>query len=296
LWRIEESDRKIGDYSLEVIPWLRQTTATQFWPAPVHPRALRLGGGVGVGGGGGRPALGDGGGESGSEGGDGNDSGSEGGCGGDGGWGTMLRRLLLELGVDEPIGPPPPPQPRVPIPPPALVPDPAGAPDAGPAVPPPPAPAVPRAPRARRGGPRYLHYDMGKSAGVVIGYALVNENAGTIDVHCSRHGAECSVSRTFLRYEGEGALTPLRSSRGRPFAFLQAWLQWGMKWPRGDEHRDAHIAASKCKGEAAVLADGRSRERVRARAYVESTASLHEVRRAERRPRDGEGLEPPGPF
>ena len=125
----------------------------------------------------------------------------------------------------------------------------------------------------------------------------MNAHSQSIDVHCGMHGAECALSRTYTPYDGDGRLTPLRASRGRPAAFLIGWLRAGVHCTPGEVGRAEHEAIKKCKGDYAYLADGTSAQRIAARNWVERNPRMEPVCRAERRPRgDGEPIEPPGPF
>ena len=146
------------------------------------------------------------------------------------------------------------------------------------------------------GEKKYPQYPVYDSDGTLVGTLLVNTNARSIDAHCCMHGGECSVGRTYIPYEGEGRMTPLRSAKGRCVAYLVAWLRMGRMYPEGPDYRPLHFNASKCKDEAEDLGNGESSIRVDARCYVESAPDLEPVRTVERKPRPGEPLEPLGPF
>ena len=146
------------------------------------------------------------------------------------------------------------------------------------------------------GVPRYEKYWVASvPGGPIIGYILINEHSRSLDVHCLRHGNSCAISRSYVPWdEKDGKWTPLRLAKGRPLGFLVSWLRWGLKWNDGEAFRDAHYEASKCKGDAARLADGASIERASARRYVEVEPTLQPCRAMERTPRPDEGPEPKG--
>ena len=271
--------RVIPEFSLEVVPWLRISSAPRvFWPAARAPLHYRLPVPVGHGGGAG---PGDGG---------GGDSGSD----DDGGPVFVPEPVPVEVDDGEgdafdddawwaefenPAPPPPLPAPEGPPP------------DVAEPEPPPPVPPVPVA------APRYLHYDIRDPAGRDIGYLLFNENAGQIDCHCNIHGPDCAIGRSIVPYDDSGNVTARRAAKGRPQAFLVAWCRLGRQYGEGLAGREGHMNAAKSKDAISrCLADGRSIERVSARAYVEGEASLAPLRLRERQPRIGEPPEPPGPF
>ena len=139
-----------------------------------------------------------------------------------------------------------------------------------------------------------MHYDVADEDGAIIAYVLINLDSHSLDMHCLKHGKGCSTGRTYLSFpvdEGK-RLTPLRESRGRCLVFLTVWARWRSRFTGGEADRDAHVEASKCKGEASVLGDGTSAERQEARLYVESADTLAEPRSYERQLRPDEPLEP----
>ena len=146
------------------------------------------------------------------------------------------------------------------------------------------------------GGAKYTHYPVKSRDGRDVGYLLINANAKSIDAHCELHGSTCAVGRTYMPYVGADRLTPVRAAKGRPCAFLVAWLRAGLAFDLGEAGRDAHFAASKAKDAWACLGDGDGNERQEARADFEADAVYVDVRRVERQPRDGEGIEPKGRF
>jgi len=145
-------------------------------------------------------------------------------------------------------------------------------------------------------GPRYEKLHVKSTSGEIIGYVLVNEQSGSLDAHCLKHGGDCRLARTYKAYAGTGRLTPFRASQGRSLSFVVSWLRvW--EGERGSEHREAHTDVGKGVGEmGAILRDGGSELRRTTRVYVEEEPTLAPARRVERQPRPGEPLEPPGPF
>lgn len=167
-------------------------------------------------------------------------------------------------------------------------------------VPPPPEAGVLPKGRGRgrgagKGAPRYDHYDVTAEDGQVIGYLLHNTNASQFDIHCNLHGGDCAIGRSYLPYAGivGAGATAMRLAKGRPLAFLVAWLRWGQQFVDADG-RHRHMNARVCQGLDAPLGDGGSWERLSARAYVEAEAAFVGLRLVERQPRDGEPIEPRG--
>ena len=244
---------------------------------------------------------------------DGSDPEGEGGCGGDPGgepWADHVDRLLEELrgevgeaGGDPGVPPEPDepgpkdPDPDVdgpPVPPPEVGHGRGVPPDDAPLDVPPPHVGKGRG-RPGKAGPRYPKLFVKDEAGMTIGYILVNEGAHQLDAHCLAHG--CRMGRTSRPYVGAGRLTPLRASQGRGLAFANAWLRIADRFPPGEAGQAAHSEAARGKGDhAAELHDGASELRKQARVYVEQEPTLAPARLVERKPRDGEPLEPPGPF
>ena len=137
---------------------------------------------------------------------------------------------------------------------------------------------------------KYLPYEVKDAAGVVIGHLLHNEHARSFDMHCHLH-PDCAIGRTYVPHDGVGVLertTAMQQAKGRPLAFLVAWLRWGQQYA----DRESHMHARFAKGLDAPLGNGASDERLRARAYVESAPTLAPLRLIERQPRSGEGIEP----
>ncbi|CAK0804764.1 unnamed protein product [Prorocentrum cordatum] len=169
-----------------------------------------------------------------------------------------------------------------------------------PAPPPPPPPAGPGRPGRGRGGgvPRYCHYSVAGLDGNPIGYILFNENSNTFDAHCSRHGKDCAVSKSCRAFEGDAAGSGKRLAQGRPLGFLVAWLRYGTSDLFGDgpEHRKHHFDARLRRGPHALLMDGEGPLRRGSRAWVQSNPHFEPLRRAERKQRPGEAVEPPGPI
>ena len=147
------------------------------------------------------------------------------------------------------------------------------------------------------GGNKYDKLYVTDELGEQIGYMLVNEHSKSLDAHCLMHDVTCSMGRSYVAYEGQGRLTPLRASKGRPLAFCIAWLRCHHEFAAGPEGRADHFNLSKGNGAlAATLRDGTSDLRRNARIYAEETPSLAPAREKERRKRADEPLEPPGPF
>jgi len=145
-----------------------------------------------------------------------------------------------------------------------------------------------------KSGPKYQHFYVHDAEGRLVGFILKNDNASQFDAHCDVHGPTCRIAHSFEAYTGTGAMTDLRSSKGRCLAFLVARLRLATKFKPGPDGRAAHFGARTCKGAGACLADGRGAERLSARAWVEAEPSFAPLRLAERQPRVGEPIEPPG--
>ena len=299
LWVLEDNDRKIGEFSLPVVPWLRLTDPLRFWP--VERKASYRPGPSGSSGSGGTtvsvlskppvdlcPIL---------------DKGYEGGCDGEDDeslWKAAedeLEALLEQLrtSTEELTG--------------AGSVGCAGRPASGSSAPaegpvvaeagvePPPAPHVEeRKPKAKAKASDKRKYDkitVCDEDGTVIGFFLLNYNAQSFDIHCRLHDGDCAISKTFKPYDGEiSTATGLRLAKGRPLAFLVAWLRWGKRFT-GEDGRAEHMAARFCRGPDAELGDGSSALRLNARAYVEREDDFAVLRREERQPRTGEPIEPP---
>ena len=233
----------------------------------------------------------------------------EGGCGGGGDelWDIEIRRLLEELGagfgpggdtIGDPThgdGVPTGPEEEV------LLDDaPLGTGASSSAEPAPKAKADPGKGRGRGStGPRYEPFLVYDDDAKPIGHILVNEHTSSLDAHCYGHApGDCAMSRTYTPYIGDGAMTDLRSSRGRPLGFLVAWLRAHARFPPGADGRAAHCRFGKCKclPSKTMLGNGAGPERLAARAWVEAAPTMVEPRGAERPPRPGEPLEPPGKF
>jgi hypothetical protein len=303
VWQLENNMREIPAFSIEVVPWKRVSECPlPFWPPTrririADPTDRKAGkpakkddgdvDGVDA-----PPLLdGPGGGGGGGEGGDDDDwdyvvieelldahadlvgAGAGGGCGGDG---------HDDVEVDPPEG--------------------GGAMPVDPGVPPPPDPhPAPKGPGKGGGGKKYKRYSIWDGDGEECGYMIINANpnAMSFDAHCSRHRGDCSIGRTYQPYDGEGAMTEQRSAKGRPLAFLVAWLRMGARYAShdGDEDREKHMAAKRGDtAETLCLKDGRSPLRNACRDYVERSGHLADLRALERQPRDGEAIEPRGKF
>lgn len=81
--------------------------------------------------------------------------------------------------------------------------------------------------------------------GVEIGKVVFNEPAGSLDAHCHLHRdshLHCAVNRTVR-------MSNPKVPRGRPLAFLLAWLRAGADYTT----RDAHFAARLGRDEAEAL-------------------------------------------
>ena len=294
VWRLEENDRSIPTFSIEVVPWQRVMTApVRFWPprrrlrvrdaaakgepTPLEgdePRPLLA---PGPGGGGGDPP-GVGGGEEDDpdwlalvalmEAWDLEFKEDGGGCGGDGNPDEGGGGAEDDGGGDADVPPPPTPHP------------------------------VPRkGPGQGGGGTKYLKYPIFDGHGFECGYFIINENARSLDMHCNHHAGDCSIGRSYVGYEGAGNMTAKRSSKGRCMAYLIAWCRIGHRFPDTAEGRAAHKEASHGRTEATeALQHGNSPIRLCSRDYAEETPSLAPVRAVERQPRDGEPFEPIGGF
>jgi len=170
-------------------------------------------------------------------------------------------------------------------------------------APSPPEPVAPRPPRkgAGRGGGgrRYDRFPVWDGIQEECGYFLVNENSKSFDMHCTRHAEwDCAVGRTWEPYVGAGAMTELRTAKGRPLSFLLGWARMSTRFPATAEGREAHMLASKFGKDAACadLFNGRSQIRKCCRDNIEAWPHLAPLRRLERQPRPDEPLEPPGRF
>ena len=153
--------------------------------------------------------------------------------------------------------------------------------------------AAPKAGATKKGGggKKYDHYAVHGETGEEIGFFLINANAQSLDMHCTRHN-DCAISRSYCGFDDAALTTAMRCAKGRCAAFLVAWCRWGGKF----SDRTSHMNARFCRGADAPLADGTGKERIEARKYVEETDSLFDIRSVERQPRVGEPIEPPGKF
>ena len=299
-YRMEESTRPIQTFNLEVIPWLRESDPVDFWPSPKYgrkpkpsgdpkkraKRAGRKGRDPAA-----TPPADDDERSNSSARSERSNRSDESGIDDPPGHGGIDELLIELLPVDEPdVGP--------------VVPDPPkneGGGEAPPTPeptppsprddPPPPPPKPPRVQRPkRRGGtgggePRYAHHNVQTLMGDDVGYILVNAHSKTLDAHCTVHAGDCAISRTYEEWTGEGKMTPLREARGRPAAFLVAWLRSARRY-RGENALEAHFQASKGKDPAAKeeLLDGESHRRKAAREFVDTSPLMADVRAAERPP------------
>lgn len=118
--------------------------------------------------------------------------------------------------------------------------------------------------------------------GVEIGKVVFNEPAGSLDAHCHLHRdshLHCAVNRTVR-------MSNPKVPRGRPLAFLLAWLRAGADYTT----RDAHFAARLGRDEAEALCT--HERRVAIRSEIEADPYWAEARSKERRPGPDEPLEP----
>ena len=167
---------------------------------------------------------------------------------------------------------------------------------AGPAPPPDAVPPVKVKKGEGGGGLKYVPYIVHSMAGVPIGYLLLNLNAEQIDAHCYRHGAECRLGctyRAFVPVEGR-RMTAMQAVRGRCLAFLVTWLRLAAEFEDGPGGSDKHKELRFCRDPiiGPVLAEGKGKARLDARAYVEDSPTLARLRAFERQPRPGESREP----
>ena len=142
------------------------------------------------------------------------------------------------------------------------------------------------------GGKKYDRYPVHAESGEEIGYFLIDANAESLDMHCSLHGDDCAISRSYREFDGP-LTTPMRCAKGRCAAFLVAWRRWGAQFS-GEDGRTLHMHSRFSRGTDSSLGDGAGKERVNARKYVEERESLADVRLVERQPRPGEPIEPLG--
>ena len=171
-----------------------------------------------------------------------------------------------------------------------------GASSSAPPPPPPPHPE-PRPKTDGRGKPRYDHYPILDESGTRIGYFIRNDNAKSFDCHCELHSNDCAFSKSWAPWDPEdGKLTELRASKGRPLAFLVAWLRYGAKWPDTPEGQQAHKDAKLGRGLDQCIMMGHGKLRLDCRAYIEAEPTFEPLRLKERKPRPGEPLEPLGKF
>ena len=305
LWEIEDNRRAIPHYQIAVVSWTRKTEETPFWPAVKRKRykeadpKKKKKAKPALGGGDEPPPIVDGSASSGTEPDDGPLGGGGGGEGGEDEteWWKEFKPLFDEI---DDIFEPPAPDP-VPVPLAAPVPhDPVAPPMdiGGVVVPPPFAKGKGRGRGGKHAGPKYLKIPVKGEGGAIIWHLLHNEAGARIDCHCCRH-KDCAVGRTYIAWDPAaepGKMTPMREARGRPLAFLIAWLRWGLRYEADENGRNAHMEASKCgpTDGANCLADGESHERQSARFWAEAQPSLDNFRDLERPRRPGEPLEPKG--
>ena len=128
--------------------------------------------------------------------------------------------------------------------------------------------------------------------GAEIAELLFNENARSFDMHCRMHH-ECAIAKGVRAYDGDGRLTAHRAAMGRHLAFLVAWARLGLEIPEYEDGR-RHFDMRLCPAPYKHLADGASAVRTSARAWVEASPTMAELRKVERQPRPGEPLEPLG--
>jgi len=306
LWKLEDSRRDIPVYQIEVVPWTRASPApVQFWPPKRTPTHRMADGGrkepgpeMPIHAGDepppveGEPALDFEERESGEGG---------GGCGLDPEDPDYLQleALLLELEEEHSQPPDPEPEKPPPLPPPPAPPMPSSsAASSSTGVDPPPHVGEHAVVDVNEDAPRssYLQIPVLDTRRRRIGHFRHNTHGSRFDIHGELHPGNCTVGRSYLPWEGEGRMTELRASQGRPLAWLVAWNRLGATLPATAAGREAHMKMKLCKGDAACLGDGTKVERQVARAYVESEPSFAGMRRDERQPRPGEPLEPPGRF
>ena len=300
---LEDSMWQITTFRIDVVSWLRsEEPGIAFWPRKAPLPQHRLPGESSKTAGSGTspddpgiPPLD----------GDGSDhGGGEGGDGGDIPWEDEMKLLLEELQLDiprtrsagggggSPPVPEPEPDPTTVEPPPPVHPDVV--------EPPPPVQPQPRPKRKGRGDgvyhpPRYPHLEVFDDSGRNVGYLLVSEHTQQIDAHCNLHGPSCRTGATYIGWDpANGPWTELRRNRGRPLAYLIAWLRWGSRFADGPEGRDAHFAARKGSDVNFPVADGSGRLRLQCREWAVATPAMLPAIEAERPPRVGEPLEPLG--
>ena len=148
-------------------------------------------------------------------------------------------------------------------------------------------------------GKRYDHFPVMDSAGSrEIGFILYNASAKQFNAHCYRHGENtCRMGRSSAPWEAKPGQTwtELRTSKGRPLAWLVCWLRCCDDFIAGDRGRLPHFKLGESKW-TNPFSCGECETRQCARREVEFDPTFAELRKHERPPWPSEGLEPAGAF
>lgn len=163
-------------------------------------------------------------------------------------------------------------------------------------APPPPAPHL-EAPAKGKGkgggGQPCKRYPIWDGEGAEIAYILCNESAQSFDPHCLKHGNDCSITRTWMPYRGDGDLTQMRAAQSGILSCLgprRSPLSCHGRGPRRAHGGKGGGVDTRCV--TSVASDLRKA----CRHYAEMAPNLSDLRAKEHQPREGEPLEPLGRF
>ena len=75
---------------------------------------------------------------------------------------------------------------------------------------------------------------------------------------------------------------------------VRVLMRWGARWPDGEANRDAHVQSRLGQGISFPVIDGSGALRLSCRAWAEAAPTMEAARKAERKRRPDEAIEPLG--